>query len=100
MVTNWTSHFKSRRAAYASSTFSLIKGKGNIKGPLHLIEDDNSQNHDALQDFGRRDYLIVPAFLNTTSTPASSKVAMRSGHRPAIFLIHRQPEHEKQWKLT
>jgi hypothetical protein len=38
-----------------------------------------------------KSYRCVPAFLKTLSTPASNKMALRSGHLPAIFLMHKQP---------
>lgn len=38
-----------------------------------------------------KSYRCVPAFLKTLSTPASNNMALRSGHLPAIFLMHKQP---------
>lgn len=38
-----------------------------------------------------KSYRCVPAFLKTLSTPASNKMALKSGHLPAIFLMHKQP---------
>jgi hypothetical protein len=38
-----------------------------------------------------KSYRCVPAFLKTLSTPASNKMALRSGHLPAIFRMHKHP---------
>ena len=38
-----------------------------------------------------KSYRCIPAFLKTLSTPASNNIALRSGHLPAMFLMHKQP---------
>ena len=85
-VTNWTSICKSLSAAYASSTQSLLHVLIGVNY-MKILSEYNSMRYGKTAEV----YRWVPAFLRTLSTPASNSIALRSGHLPAIFLMHRQP---------